>query len=96
MDTGAAAAVAACGGQGGEGGEGGGTGETRLTVAEAAAEERVELTAAGERLVGRGATVGIVSVGRHAQHAHAKEGPKGYVHKNNLLWVLKSIRCAFP
>ena len=48
MDTGAAAAVAACGGQGGEGGEGGGTGETRLTVAEAAAEE---LTAAGERIV---------------------------------------------
>ena len=53
MDTGAAAAVAACGGQGGEGGEGGGTGETRLTVAEAAAEERVELTAAGERIVVR-------------------------------------------
>ena len=53
MDTGAAAAGAACGGEGGEGGEGGGTGETRLTVAEAAAEERVELTAAGERIVVR-------------------------------------------
>ena len=47
MDTGAAPAGAACGGEGGEGGE------TRLTVAEAAAEERVELTAAGERLVVR-------------------------------------------
>ena len=53
MDTGAAAAGAACGGEGGEGGEGGGTGETRLTVAAAAAEERVELTAAGERIVVR-------------------------------------------
>ena len=53
MDTGAAAAGAACGGEGGEGGEGGGAGETRLTVAEAAAEERVELTAAGERIVVR-------------------------------------------
>ena len=50
MDTGAAAAGAACEG---EGGEGGGAGETRLTVAEAAAEERVELTAAGERIVVR-------------------------------------------
>jgi len=47
MDTSAAAAGTACGG------EGGGTGETRLTVAEAAAEERVELTAAGERIVVR-------------------------------------------
>ena len=53
MDTGAAAAGAACGGEAGEAGEGGGTGETRLTVAEAAAEERVELTAAGERIVVR-------------------------------------------
>ena len=35
-----------------EGGEGG-TGETRLTVADATPEERVELTAAGERIVVR-------------------------------------------
>ena len=51
MDTDAAAADAglACGGEGGEGG----TGETRLAVAEAAPEERVELTAAGERIVVR-------------------------------------------
>ena len=48
-DTAAADAGLACGGEGGEGG----TGETRLTVADATPEERVELTAAGERIVVR-------------------------------------------
>ena len=51
MDTDAAAADAglACSGESGEGG----TGETRLAVAEAPPDERVELTAAGERIVVR-------------------------------------------
>ena len=51
MDTDAAAADAglACGGEGEEGG----ASETRLTVAAATPEERVELTAAGELIVVR-------------------------------------------